>query len=196
MSRLFLLIVVFLIVSCTNNLDRKDYLKWSKDYSHNIHKKKTVNHIFFDLQYKSSEYMAISENMEKEKIGEQDIRAYDDLQNFELNIGAEDKSKDILEYGLENKAQIDKRLYYLSFPIQKDLLLIEGKDTLHCVMYHFLRSYDISKKRTLFISFEKSKGNKGPKTFIFNSDEFETGPVKIAFEEKDLNELAKIKLAK
>ena len=77
--------------------------------------------------------------------------------------------------------------------MQKDISLLDGKDTVPCDLYHFERAYDVSPSATILLGFTASKKTKNDKTLIIYDRTFNKGTVKFLFKASELNNKPKLK---
>lgn len=118
-----------------------------------------------------------------------------ELQYYTLKLGILGGEFNVSNYEVSDNATQQERLNYLSFAMQKDIKLVEGKDTLNCALYHFERSYDITPYRTFVLAFQQKEINKGKdKTLILDLAYFKTGPIKLNFKGADLVRIPNLKL--
>jgi hypothetical protein len=75
---------------------------------------------------------------------------------------------------------------YSAFEMQKDIYLVDGMDTLPCVMFHFERSFDVTPFGHFSIAFENS-GNRRftEKQIVFTDRLFNNGTIKFLFQSED-----------
>ncbi|MEO1438568.1 MAG: hypothetical protein AAFV80_23715 [Bacteroidota bacterium] len=179
----------------------KELSLWVKDEDNGLRKTKVIEDIVFDVQYKPKDFQ-VANYYKKAELSKTEYEAvhekYEDLHFFDLKISVNDPlQKDITRYQVANNEEWQERLYYLSFPMQHDIKLVEGRDTIPCALYHFERSYDVADHRTFVLAFAKQENQSDhlPKTLIIDSPVFRTGPVKLKFSESALKNLPGLKLA-
>lgn len=195
---ILVLIGGFYMFSSVNYMP-SDYIRWVIDTDNRIRKIKTVGDITIDLQYKPIPFVIANElrqNKIQKKVFDKRKEELSGAQYFTLKLKVDPtKATDITKYNVDNIARHQERLYYLSYQMQNDIQLVEGNDTLSTQLYHFERSYDIAPHRTFVLAFNANEINKGKdKTFILDSEQFGTGPIKIKFAAKDLTNLPTLKL--
>ena len=78
---------------------------------------------------------------------------YNALICYELRISS-NKYNDLLKSFTEN--ELTEKLNYLNSKIQLDFKIIQGKDTLPCVMTHFERNYGVAPYLSIQLAFENS----------------------------------------
>lgn len=115
------------------------------------------------------------------------------MQYFDLKILLKDNEGELLKAGLNSREEYDRRVKYFSFGMQQDIRLVDGQDTLPCVMYHFERAYDVTPVCTLLLGFERADKNaERPKTLLFYDKVFNNGLLKFTFKENRLQTLPKL----
>jgi len=71
-------------------------------------------------------------------------------------------------------------LYYLSYRLKDDIFLEQGEEKKESVLYHFERSYDLTKGRVVNVGFEPADKDKKI-TLLIDSELLNVGPVKLKF---------------
>lgn len=193
------IVLLLLLQSCSApELVPSDYVAWVNDEANGLLKKKTINPLEVELLYKPVPYIIANEKRSNEIAkADYDSRAkeLEGMQYFTLKLGIVGEQQDVTNYGVEDAAQQQERLNYLSFAMQKDIKLIEGGDTLACQLYHFERSYDIASYRTFVLAFEQKEENKAQdKTLVLDLPYFKTGPIKLNYKTSELEAIPTIKL--
>lgn len=100
------------------------------------------------------------------------------LEQYALQISLKDRKEDLISHGVHNNAELQQKLYYLSYRMQDAIYLERSGERYPCVLYHFQRSYDLKGSRTFMLGF--SAGEKGEKDkIVIDAPVFDTGVVKI-----------------
>jgi hypothetical protein len=80
--------------------------------------------------------------------------------------------------------------------MKDDLILVHGNDTIRCALFHFERAFDLSSHRNFVLAFPRNETiSNEPLTLIFDSREFNTGPLKFRFRAEALDNIPQIALA-
>lgn len=192
-----ILLSVFIFASCQNSVSPKDYVNYVKDYKNGLHKFKKIGALEVDVQYRPIPYV-IANEFRKNNIRQEDYIKRESelsgLQYYNVKLSVAEQGQDITKYKVVSQEDYQQRLYYLSYKMKNDIQLVEGKDTLSPILYHFERSYDISDKRTFVVAFESTQNEVKDKTLVIDAKPFGTGPIKLRMTEIDLNNLPKINL--
>lgn len=196
---LSLFFLFFLLGSCgKETLLPSDYIVWVNNEDNGLVKKKTIVPLEVEALYKPLDYIIANEQRTNaiDKVAyEARKKALEGLQYYTIKLGITGGKLDVTNYEVSDNGQQQERLNYLSFAMQKDIKLVEGMDTLPCVLYHFERSYDIAAYRTFVLAFEKKETNKTTdKTLILDLPYFKTGPVKLNYKIADLEAIPNLKL--
>lgn len=199
-NNFIVIFTILLAVGCGSDmsLDIDEYKEWLTDNKYIYSKTKRINPLVFMLTYRPVHEMVLAQSKGKILSKDEFLEAeyeLEGLQYYTLKIGLEGDAKtNITNYKVSNKSESDQRLYYLSFLMKNDIYLIEGNDTLNCQLYHFERAFNLSNHRTFNLAFDKSENGKNKdKTIIIDSPFFGTGPVKMKFQAKELNNIPTIK---
>lgn len=173
-----------------------DYLKWMQDPQNGFHKIKAMDELEFSIQYKTPEYMICNEER-KEELSDTLVKRrsenFEELLYFDLKIRLTKDEGELLKHNLASKADYEKRTKYYAFEMQQDIQLVDGKDTLPCVIYHFERTYDVAPFCTLLLGFSKNeKTLNQAKTVLVYDKIFNKGLLKFTFKENKLQTLPKL----
>jgi hypothetical protein len=186
-------LLLLLLNSCGQPvLEPADYVNWMRDPNNGFRKTKTIAPLEVVAQYKTVDFIIANEKQSNQIAAAAHQARQTELNGMHywtLQLAIHDpeiqdqgvKSWNILNYGLTDKSQEQERLFYFSYAMQQDLQLIEGQDTLPCALYHFERSYDLSKSRTFVVGFPKGKDPTADKTLLLDLPYFNTGPIKINY---------------
>lgn len=157
---------------------------------HGYYKEKEIGEIKFSALLKPIEYIKANEKLKgnTEKSLEED-----DLQYFDLRITVKDFSMEFLKYNLYEASDYPKRVAYCSFEMQNDIYLIDGKDTLPCVFYHFERAFDVVPYGHFILAFKPTDKNViKAKTLVYYDRLFDKGLIKMTFMPNDLIKVPKL----
>ncbi|HXA01109.1 MAG TPA: hypothetical protein VNW99_03920 [Cytophagaceae bacterium] len=195
---MFILSIIFCVISCQpKELNPAEYTEWVKDYSHGLHKMKTVGDIVFDLQCKPVEFIVVNEqkgNIPDKELLDTRVNELSKNQYYTLSLKVKDKTVDFLKYKVTSEKEFYEKLYYYSFAFQNDIFLEDGGKMLPCKLFHFERSYDLKKSRTFELSFPAAENSTSDKTIVINSKDLNCGPVRIKINQDDLNSTPRIKI--
>ncbi len=179
------------------------YVSWIESDANGLKVRKKIGDFTFAIFYKPLAYLALSE-LNKDSTTETNlqkkIKEYEGLQYFSFRISAEKQQKELLKVNLKSDEEYYSRIEYLSFTMQNDLKLIEGKDTLNCVLYHFERVYGLAPFATFVLGFpltereEKSPSNKffTDKTFLYEDNVFGSGNIYMNIKKESLNRIPEL----
>lgn len=202
------LISVTVLSSCKQKeLDPEAYVAWVENPANGLNTTKEAGDFKFSLQYKPLSYVALL-NLEKENTGKQQLlktmEEMKDLQYFTLRINSKTGESEMLQTNLETTDEYFYRVEYFSFHLKKDLYLLDGNDSLPCVIAHFERSYGISPNNSFILAFPlsekekalKIKGEKDitDKVLVYNDQYLQTGQVKLKIEKNSFNHIPELKL--
>lgn len=206
MKQNYLKITVFILIifsfGCKGDLSPVDYVNWIEDESNGVTVRKEIGDYFFAIQYKPLDYLAVK-NLRKVAVTEEEIskekEELKDLQYYTLQIGLNKGGADVLKANLSEGIEYSQRIEYLSFQMQQDLSLVEGGDTLACLLHHFERTYGISPYVNIVLAFERKKEEQIPpvededKTLVFNDQIFDLGRVKLTISGDNLKNIPQLK---
>ena len=156
-------------------------------------KSKVIGEVTYSVKYKPVDYI-ISQELKGSSI---DMNSYKQkyselsgMQYFDLRVEIDKQNGELLKYGLNTVDEYERRVKYLAFDINTDIQLIDGEDTLQCVMNHFERVYDIVPYATILLGFkDNGKSQLKEKTIVFHDKLFGKGIIKFTFLPSDLQNI-------
>ncbi len=192
-------VVALFLQGCQKEVRPVDYVKFVRSADNGLHKQKAIGPLLLDVQYRPVDYVIANEFRKNDidPTAYQDRKAaLDGLQYYNLKIGFTGNTQmDITKYNIQNEAQQQERLYYLSFHMKHDIRMIQGQDTLAPVLYHFERSFDLSNHRTFVVAFEEpDQEHNNDKTLLLDTPILATGPLKIKFKKDHIQKIPNLKI--
>lgn len=169
-----------------------EYVQWVRDERNGLRIKKQDGAYMYELQYQPVEYLVVlQERSEKIKAStlKEEAAKRGDLQYFTFKMLSV-QGKGILS---DKNLFIENKEIYLLSGLQQDLMLAEGKDTLQCVMLHFEAANNLVPYDQCVLAFEKSENPKSDITFLFRTEKYADGWVKIPIKRENLNRIPKLK---
>lgn len=147
MNYILILIMGALLFSCSSDeLTVADYLSYINNPDNGLKVSKELNEYEFELLYKPVEYIAINEQRTvdvDEVVYQKRIGELEDLQYYTLKIQSLSGSE-MMRTGIRTEQEYSNRLQYFSDIAQYDMRLVDGNDTLTCVLFHFERNYGVA----------------------------------------------------
>lgn len=178
-------------IESINFKEPNDLVDFVVNKDHEYLKSKQIDEIKFSLLRKPKDYIIALKQM---KSNETVNLENDDLQYFDLRIEIDHFNMEFMKYNLPNAHDYDNRVSYYAFEFQKKIFLIDGKDTLPCVLYHFERTYDITPFGHFTLAFPASK-NKDlvcAQTVFFPDEIFHKGIIKFTYLPENLIRVPKL----
>src|SRR6185437_11027528 len=175
-------------------LEKQDYIDWCRKKENPLKKTKELQDITFSLKYKPAEYVACMEessgkaNTNDVKKNAEDI---DGLDYYDFKIQITSGQGELLKYQVASMSDYDSRVNYFAFGMEKDIKMIDGSDTLGCVLFHFERAYDVIPYATFLLAFPKGKSPLAERTFIYEDKVFNKGIIKFTYTTEDLSQIPK-----
>jgi hypothetical protein len=164
--------VIFVsLLGCSTGLEKKEYIKWVRDYQNGLHTKKVFGNFNFDLQYHPADFIRLANTSFQID--------NDSLQYFTLNINLTDPRISIVDYNVRKVFEKQERVYYLSYQFQKDIYLEENGDRLPCLLFHFEQAINQTNSKTFLLAFKNKYPDSGEAKLIIESGLFGSLPMKI-----------------
>lgn len=173
-----------------------EFLSWTANTEHELSKSKELSDITYNLFYMPAQVMAHTElkgtDYTKEEL-EKASAHYTAMSYFNFRIGIPKGSGELLKYDLRSAAQYNDRIEYMSFRMQKDIFLVQGKDTLYPGLFHFERIYEVAPYATVMLAFDNEKFSRDKAfTIVYNDALFHKGYIKYSYRPKQLIDLPSI----
>lgn len=191
--------VLMFITACNKkeNLSADEYLEFVQNDKNGLTADKLVDDFEFSVLYKPVEYVVALEcrnkNISVDSIQNR-IKKLKGHQYYTLRIRSL-KDDEFIKTGLSSENEYYSRLEYMVSFAQMDMKLVEGKDTLPCVSYHFERNYGVSPVTNIVMAFEEIDTTfKNDKIFIYDDKILGVGKVALKFEAKDLKNIPTLNL--
>ncbi len=177
-----------------------EYVNWVHDKENGLKLERNMGQYKFSLQYKPSDYMALKEtgdfNMSQNILDEKS-KNYDDYYFFTFTIADTIGREEILKSNIRQEGDYFRRIEYFSFGMQKDLFLIEGRDTVPCIMYNYERVYGLAPEANFTIGFAKKKKYRHlDHVFVFEDKEFGLGIIKMKLKADQLRYVPSLTMKK
>lgn len=191
----YFIFLIFLGVSCgRSSLTPAEYIAWLDTYENGLVKDYKQDNIRLTCQYMSPAYAVLKQNDPnnlKEQEINQNIGEVSDLVQFKLKF-ENTKTNNFLKDNYTTTEEFNTRSTYLSYDIRTDLRLVNGEDTVTCVLNHHERTYGNTPYETLLISFPNSSTEKNDLELIFDDRVFGLGRVKFFFEKEVLESIPEL----
>lgn len=142
---------------------------------------KTIKEITYSSVLKPTDYL-LAQQIIKEGNTALKKEDFEDLQYFDLRINVDGFNQEFIKYNLDSNGEYQERVNYCAFGMQEDIKLIDGKDTLNCVLYHYERSFDVVPYGHFTLGFEAKKSKTiSTKTLLFNDRLFNNGLIQFTY---------------
>lgn len=172
-----------------------EYISWVEHQKNGLRIQKAIGDYQYNVQYKPVEYVLLKEGHQLDKkVLSKQKKELEALEHFTLRLSTVSQ-KDLLKGNASNYQAYQEILNYYAYEMQKDIHLIDGNDTLACMMYHFERNYGVAPFRNFVLGFERnSRQNKKDKVLVIHNQIANQGIVKIKFHSDKLRQVPKVKL--
>lgn len=196
----FVALLLLNVKSCQRpdavSLGTAEFINWVENPENGLVVEKKMNDLIFSVQYKPLAYEVLLQ--EKQVLSETDLKlemdSISDMQYFTFRIAAANGS-DVQKYRSNGEQDYYARLEYFALQMQNDIVLVEGADTLPCLLYHYERTYGIDPRATFVMGFSDKKKSAYNKTLMFNDRAFGSGPVLLTIESSNLQMIPQLNLS-
>jgi hypothetical protein len=196
-----LILFAVIAVSChqKQNLGIQEYAQWVENKDNGLSTTKEIEEFEFKILYKPIDYI-IAYELKNQGLNKDSIAARKEqlkgFQYYTLKIKSTNDNE-IFKSGIKTEEEYYQRLEYFVGPVQDDISVIDGNDTLPCKVYHFERNYGLSPYNTMVMSFEskETENNKiHDKTFVYDDQVLGTGKIAITISGSDIENLPTLKI--
>lgn len=189
------IILSVLCASCSGGLSPKEYVHYIENPGNGLLIKGGVNGVKYELQYQPIDYCVMQEKRSFSVPDDEFAqlrKRFSGLEHYVLRI--ERKSMDSLVSKMNDTAKYKKGVTeYFDFGIQKDIKLIEGKDTVKCSICQVDANTAISQYYVFTLGFPANHFE-GDRYFEFGNKILKTGDVKLAITDKSMKNLPALKM--
>lgn len=185
-------IICFLSSCQRQKVSTDSYLEYVNNPSNGLLETIDIGDLTFIAQYRTNLHDVLSFNSRSFKSQvelDSMLNEKKGTRTFTFSIKSNIKGEDVLAKDLMNQQQYEQRIQYLIGAIQNDFFLIQGKDTIPCIMHHFERTYHLSESQKLMLVFElpeKSVGDSECK-LMYKDKVFGVGNIVFTFSQKAIN---------
>ncbi|MGV6862280.1 MAG: hypothetical protein ACWA41_10940 [Putridiphycobacter sp.] len=194
----FLVILVlglFFITGCNNNLSPKKYVNWVDDPENGLIKTAETQKSKLTCTYTPAEYTILKQFKPDEPIDEktftEQLEGVKDMYHFVFRFENKDGSN-LIKDNYTTQEQFQTKSMYLSYDIRSDLKLVQGTDTTMCALNHHERTYSNTPYEQILLAFPKVNDN--DITLIFNDRVFGFNRTKFFFSKETINSVPQLDL--
>jgi len=192
MNKLIVYILCLVFLACNSTPESlEEYHTWAqKNRSLRVIHQASEDYLF-ELEYRPHSLL-IAQELGDDAAPTTIENKYDqvkDLQYFNLFVSPI-QAKGMSTVSSENKHDLSALGSYLSYGMQDDLILVEGRDSFECVLYHFESFADLNQKNNIVLAFESNDvENKKEKTVILKHGYLNNQPLSFNFNKETLNQI-------
>ncbi len=187
-------------MSCqkSKNLSPVDYVRWIENPSNGLNVMLEKEEEKYSLQFKPIEYIVAVQERRKhlpKEVFERAKSQMEGLQYFTFRINPDESPAAWLDQEKMSAEDYRKNVKHLSFGMQNDMTLIDGIDTLTCLLFHHEQSYKLNSSYTFLLGFEMSEESMfQSKKMIYKDETLGIGTVEFSIKEDDLINIATLNL--
>jgi len=176
-------ILLFIAVSCSNNLNPREFIQWVEDEHNGLRIKQNTPDASYVVQYEPAVYKALkaspTTNPAREQLNKQQEQ-YAGFHHFLLKVKP-------------NGHPPDKISKFLAYRLKDHIRFIRGRDTLsRTVMYHLEGSGSVTPYYRILIAYPR-KDHSGDLQLLINRNKMDPRQVKFTFSSADLTNIPEIK---
>jgi hypothetical protein len=181
------------LLNTRKTLPMDQYVIWVRNTENDLSKIKEISDINYRLSYMPKEYMTYLE-LKNEKYTKEQFQKveknYSDMSYFNFRIELKEGQGELLKYNLSSAQQYNDRITYMSFEMQKDIILVQNHDTIYPGLFHFERIFEVAPYTTVMFAFDNKKFNpQNEFTVVYNDRLFKKGYIKYNYKPKQLIDL-------
>ncbi len=176
-----------------------DYVRWIEDGTNGLMVRRQVEGYEFALQYKPIEYIVAKQERTdrlKAAIVKKERAEMEDMQYYTLSIQTTQEKKQFAE---SKESNPEAQATYFSGPMQEGLKLVDGTDTLPCLLFQYEPTFNLRPFSNFLLAFDLVREEDGTpsnedKTLIFKDKFLGIGPIYITIKGRNLDHIPSIKL--
>ncbi len=173
----------------------RNYVEWVEHPEHGLKIEKKIDPLKFEIQYKPLEYIVAMEerreSISSDLVKHRKSELGEELEYYNFRIAPARGKQNVLMQAARDEQEYYQMIDYFSYAAKDDFYLLQGADTAKCVLYQFVRNYELAPHLEMTMAFE-NKGQ-GDKTFVFDDQVMRVGVVKANIEQQKINQLPKLK---
>jgi hypothetical protein len=179
-------------------LTLESYIEWMSDPENRIASAATYGDITYELIYRPAELIALQraegdssfrKNYEVEKAA---LAGY----QYYVLTAKTSSGENIISYKSSSAQEKQTRSNYYSFAMQKDIRLVDGTDTLKCIMFHHENAYGVLPYTNFLLGFpllENTSANKNQrKVLVFSDRVMGVQSASLALREEDFDRIPQL----
>lgn len=189
-------IVLIIASSCANIVKPDKMVEFVENPENGLFAEKEMQGVQYRTHFRPVEYMASAEFLKKpEKTISEIINEVSGLQYFSFEISNKENKGDVLKKNVTSMDEYFQRIEYFSYMAQNDFTLVDGSDTLDCVLYHYERSYNLTPSHRLLLAFPAKKADdsgKQDKILSYNDQVFGSGRINLCITADNIQKIPKL----
>ncbi|MEO0776871.1 MAG: hypothetical protein AAFW73_18100 [Bacteroidota bacterium] len=190
-----LLLILAATWSKTPSSTPRDLIDWVEDPAHGLHVNKTLGPYRFSVQAKPPAYIIARESppeaLTSERVAERRRQLGEEMDYYNFTIAPAHSSRSVLQTAAQQEADYYALIDYFSYAAQDDFYLLHGADTSRCLLYQFVRSYELAPQLEFTMAFERQP--QSDPTFVYDDRVLGVGTVKTRLRSADLLQLPTLK---
>ncbi len=192
-------LIIVLLSSCRTThfagkekLSPVDYVQWVETKENGLKVYLQDEPYMYELQYQPVEYLAVKQSGSLHittatlKDG---VQSREGLIYFTFKMWNK-QGKGILS---DKALEIENKSSYLLSGLQNDMVLLAGTDSLHCEILLFESANNLIPYDQCVLAFEKPKTEKEDLVFLFRTDKYREGWVRMTVKREDIKKMPKLK---
>ena len=170
---------VLSLFACQTSLSPEAYVKWVQDPSNGLRKEKQIGEYQLVAQLLPTDYQLLNPNYaaatpKQQKIWEADANK---ALTFQLALRTNPEETSVLTHPVSSTQDYQERINYMAFEMERDLYLICGSDTLRPQLYHYERTFNLSRELRCMMSFDRPATLAEKATLVLDDQLMGVGPV-------------------
>lgn len=173
--------------TATDSLSKEEYTKWYSENINDFSVTRKMNKITYKLEYVPTELMQVSQSNYE--------NGYDKFLIFILKIELENES-DILKYPSAGFSNLNEKVHYFSFDMQRFINLIVDHNTIPCTIFNYEKNYGLKPFTEFTVGFDKASVKSQNFMVQLNDQYFGSGEINFSINNSIINKTPKLKTNK
>lgn len=196
----YILFVLLSTSSCqqSQSLTPLEYVKWVENDVNGLLVQQETETTVYTLQYKPIEYLvAVQERKQQlsKDVFDRVKSQMDGLQYYTLRVRSKEEKLAWLDRESLSEEDYLENVNHLSFGLQHELTLVDGQDSLSCLLFHWEQTNNIALTCTFLLGFDQPEQSEvSSKKLVLEDDQLETGRIELTIRKEDLTKKPKMHL--
>jgi hypothetical protein len=193
-----MLLLWFLLGCGGGGLSPRELVRWVEKPENGLKAGKAINNYLFEAQYKPLDYIIAKEERKDELpatlVSDRKKALGNEMDYFNFRISTTEQGKDVISTFVKEDDPGTKEmvLKYLSYDIKDDFYLLDGQDTLKCLLFNHPPNYGLAPYLDFVMGFESRPGK--DKRLVYDDKLLKTGTTQLTIKNENIIKTPTLKI--